>query len=93
MSQKPEKPRGMGEPGRNSPFLTDRLIPMFADWLENEYGDIESLKEAWNEGFTGQIRVTNFLEAAATLKTYRVDEYGNRWGRMSKDFRRMRDAM
>lgn len=93
MHRKPPKPPGMGEPGRNSPFLTDRLIPEFARWLRNEYKTIENLRDAWNIGFTRPAQLRSFEDAANLMRTTHVDEFGNRWGQLSWDFRRMRDAM
>jgi len=93
MRHKPEKPRGMGEPGRNSPFITDRLIPEFARWLQKEYSTLEALKDAWNIGYTTPGEIRSFADAANLMRTTHTDEFGNRWGDMSWDFRRMRDAM
>jgi len=93
MTEKPPKPEGMGEPGRNSPYLPERLLPVFAEWLEDKYGTMPELKKAWNEGTCGSIEADDFSGAAALLKTEYVDEFGNRWGKKSWDFRRMRDAM
>ncbi len=93
MANKPPKPRGMGEPGRNSPYLPDRLLPEFARWLQNEYKTLDALKEAWNIGFTRPYELNSYQEAASLMRTTHTDEFGNRWGDMSWDFRRMRDAM
>ena len=93
MKHKPPRPPGMGEPGRNSPFLPDRLIPYFADWLRDTYGDLDTLKDAWNFGYTDSPVVGSFMDAARLMRATSVDEFGNRWGRMSWEFRRMRDAM
>lgn len=93
MKHKPPRPQGMGEPGRNSPFLPDRLIPHFADWLSDAYGDIETLKYAWNHGYTDSPVINSFMDAAQLMRARSVDEFGNRWGNMSWEFRRMRDAM
>jgi len=93
MARKPEKPKGMGEPGRNSPYLTERLVPEFARWLRNEYKTLDALKEAWNFGYTGNPSVNSFSDAAKLLQATHTDEFGNRWGERSWDFRRMRDAM
>jgi beta-galactosidase len=93
MKNKPPKPRGMGEPGRNSPFLTDRLLPEFARWLQKEYRSLEVLKDAWNIGYTDNPRINSFQDAAMLLRTTHVDEFGNRWGQGTWEFRRMRDAM
>lgn len=93
MKNKPPKPPGMGEPGRNSPFLTDRLLPHFADWLQDTYGDIDALKDAWNIGYTDSPSINTFLDAARLMRASSVDEFGNRWGKMSWELRRMRDAM
>ncbi len=93
MSRKPIKPKGMGEPGRNSPYLPDRLIPEFAKWLQSKYGSMKELNDAWNSGFAAPPEIKSFSEAAALLRATKMDEYGNRWGAMSWDFRRMRDSM
>lgn len=93
MSSKPEKPQGMGEPGRNSPYLPARLVPEFSKWLRNQYETLDQLKLAWNIGYTDTPEINTFDKAAALLKTTHEDEYGNRWGRRTWDFRRMRDAM
>lgn len=93
MHLKPEKPGGMGEPGRNSPYLPLRLIPEFEKWLRKEYQSLEELKEAWNMGYTRPDNVESFREAANLLRTKHTDEFGNRWGELSWDFRRIRDAM
>ncbi len=93
MNEKPPKPKGMGEPGRNSPFIPERLLPEFSVWLEKQYGDIESLKSAWNEGFTGDLDYDDFMDAAADMKISGYDEFGIGTGKKSKDFRRYRDAM
>ncbi len=90
---KPSRPKGMGEPGRNSPYLPERLIPHFALWLKEHYGSLDTLKAAWNAGFTGDLDISSFLEAAAEMKALYEDEYGFRWGKKSWDFRRVRDAM
>ncbi|MFW5759016.1 MAG: beta-galactosidase trimerization domain-containing protein [Bacteroidota bacterium] len=93
MHLKPKKPKGMGEPGRNSPYIPERLVPEFSKWLRNQYKTLDQLKLAWNTGFTGNLEISNFDQAAALLKSTHEDEYGNRWGRRTWDFRRMRDAM
>ncbi|MFO7933333.1 MAG: beta-galactosidase trimerization domain-containing protein [Bacteroidales bacterium] len=93
MKDKPPRPEGMGEPGRNNPWMPGRLIPHFAVWLEKEYITLDRLKEAWNCGFTGPCHFTSFLQAAEELKGTGFDRYGNGTGRLSKDFRRFRDAM
>lgn len=93
MRIKPEKPEGMGEPGRNSPYLPERLIPAFARWLEEQYGSLEVLKDAWNEGFTGTLNYRSFMDAANDMKITGTDEFGIGTGKRSKDFRRSRDAM
>lgn len=83
-----------GEPGRNSPWLPERLIPAFADWLKDTYGTIDVLKEAWNEGFIPELDgVNSFMDAANLMKGEGYDEYGNLKGNKSHDFRRFRDAM
>lgn len=93
MRNKPPKPPGMGEPGRNSPYLTDRLLPEFANWLREKYENMDNLRDAWNIGHTYPPQLGSFEEAASLLRTTHVDEFGNRWGPGSWDFRRMRDAM
>jgi beta-galactosidase len=93
MSQKPAKPRGMGEPGRNSPYLTERLVPEFSRWLKRKYQTLDALKDAWNFGYTGNPTVNSFNDAAKLMQATYTDEFGNRWGKKSRDFRRMRDAM
>lgn len=93
MDQKPPKPKGMGEPGRNSPWMPERLIEPFAAWLETEYGSLNELKEAWNCGFIGDCDYTDFTAAARELEGSDFDIYGNGTGRKVKDFRRYRDAM
>ncbi len=93
MDQKPPKPKGMGEPGRNNPWMPERLVPHFALWLENEYGDLASLKDAWNCGYIGKCPFQDFMGAARELKGEGFDEYGRGTGKLSKDFRRYRDAM
>lgn len=93
MKTKPPRPRGMGEPGRNSPYLTPDLVPLFAGWLRDQYGSLDALRQAWNEGTTGSLEVKDFLEAAREMEMEYTDEYGFRWGKRSWDFRRVRDAM
>jgi beta-galactosidase len=93
MKNKPSIPKGMGEPGRNSPYITERLVPEFAQWLQKEYKSLDALKDAWNIGYVETPDFRNFNEAAALMKTTHLDEYGNRWGTGSWDIRRMRDAM
>ncbi len=93
MINKPALPKGMGEPGRNSPYITERLVPHFAGWLEKTYKTLDNLKAAWNIGFTDSPAIRNFRDAASLMKTTYTDEFGNRWGQRSWDFRRMRDAM
>lgn len=93
MDNRPPKPKGMGEPGRNNPFMPERLIPHFAKWLEQEYTTLESLKDAWNCGYTGECPFTSFYEAAMQLKGTGLDQFGNGTGNVTKDFRRYRDAM
>ncbi len=93
MKEKPPRPRGMGEPGRNNPWMPERLIPLFSEWLINEYITIDNLKQAWNCGFTGSCRFSTFYEAAEMLKGTGFDQYGNGTGPLTKDFRRYRDAM
>ena len=93
MDEKPPKPKGMGEPGRNSPFIPERLLPEFSAWLEKQYIDIESLKKAWNDGFTGDLDYDDFMDAAGDMKITGYDEFGIGTGKKSKDFRRYRDAM
>lgn len=93
MKYKPPRPGGMGEPGRNAPYLTPDLVPYFARWLQAEYGTLEALKAAWNEGTTGRLRFSNFMDAAREMEMEYTDQYGFRWGKRSWDFRRVRDAM
>lgn len=93
MKNKPPKPEGMGEPGRNNPWMPERLLPLFSDWLSTTYENIDQLKEAWNCGFTGQCTFTSFDGAAQLLKGKDFDQYGNGTGKLSQDFRRYRDAM
>jgi beta-galactosidase len=93
MKEKPPKPKGMGEPGRNNPWMPERLIPSFALWLREEYETIENLKKAWNCGFISQCTFSTFQEAAKLLQGSGFDQFGNGVGKMSKDFRRFRDAM
>ena len=93
MKNKPAKPPGMGEPGRNSPYLTQRLIPAFATWLQKKYQTLDVLKDAWNFGYTDSPHINSFMDAASLLEATTTDEFGNRWGERSWDFRRMRDAM
>ncbi|MCB0588710.1 MAG: beta-galactosidase trimerization domain-containing protein [Phaeodactylibacter sp.] len=93
MDEKPAKPKGMGEPGRNNPWMPERLLPPFAKWLELEYKTVNTLKDAWNCGYTGSCNFTTFREAAQELKGTGFDQYGNGRGPLSRDFRRFRDAM
>lgn len=93
MSQKPEKPKGMGEPGRNNPWLPERLIAPFSIWLKKEYEVLDSLRSAWNLGFTDTREFATFKEAAASMKGTGFDGYGNGEGPKVHDFRRYRDAM
>jgi beta-galactosidase len=93
MKKKPAIPKGMGEPGRNSPYIPDHLIPAFADWLSKTYSSVDALKDAWNFGYVESPPVKSFAEAAALMRAASVDRFGHRWGGMSWDFRRMRDAM
>lgn len=93
MKSKPPIPAGMGEPGRNSPYLPEHLLPAFAGWLRNHYQSIDRLKEAWNFGYVESPPVHDFDDAAELMLATSVDRYGNRWGAGSWDFRRMRDAM
>lgn len=93
MHNKPPKPKEMGEPGRNSPYLSEQLIPLFAQWLKETYVDMASLKEAWNEGYTGPIKANSFEEAALELKSTGTDIWGRKTGKNTWDFRRLRDAM
>jgi len=93
MKDKPPRPSGLGEPGRNNPWMPERLIPHFAAWLEKQYATIDRLKEAWNCGFTGPCHFRTFLQAAEEMKGTGFDQYGNGTGKLSKDFRRFRDAM
>ncbi|MEM1328411.1 MAG: beta-galactosidase trimerization domain-containing protein [Bacteroidota bacterium] len=93
MKNKPPKPKGMGEPGRNNPWLPERLLPPFANWLETTYGDLETLKDAWNCGFTGKCTFSSFKEAAQLMEGEDFDQYGNGTGKLRHDFRRYRDAM
>ncbi len=93
MDQKPPKPEGMGEPGRNSPWMPSRLITPFAEWLAGQYGTVEELEGAWNCGFTGACDFTDFTAAARELEGSGFDVYGNGTGKKGWDFRRYRDAM
>ncbi len=93
MRYKPPRPLGMGEPGRNSPYLPAGLVPLFAQWLQDRYGTLEVLSSAWNEGITGSLELQDFLDAAKEMEMQHTDEFGFRWGRRSWDFRRVRDAM
>ncbi|MEM6380064.1 MAG: beta-galactosidase trimerization domain-containing protein, partial [Bacteroidota bacterium] len=93
MGQKPQKPKGMGEPGRNNPWMPERLLPPFAEWLEKEYKNLETLQEAWNCGYTGTCTFKSFQQAANQLLGTNFDQYGNGTGRKVHDFRRYRDAM
>jgi beta-galactosidase len=68
MKSAPKKPAEMGEPGRNYPFITSRLIPSFAKWLENQYGTIDKLKQAWGNGHTRNVDFESFSEAAQALE-------------------------
>lgn len=82
-----------GEPGRNNPWMPERLIPEFAKWLEKTYGDMETLKDAWNDGYTNQIGAKTWMEAAKLMQGSGFDDYGKGVGPMYHDFRRFRDAM
>ncbi|NJM93275.1 MAG: hypothetical protein HC842_00210 [Cytophagales bacterium] len=95
MASKPAPPQSnkMGEPGRNNPWMPARLIPTFAQWLQNTYGSLDSLKDAWNCGYTGSCAFQSFEQAARELQGTGFDEYGNGVGKLSHDFRRFRDAM
>jgi beta-galactosidase len=93
MEEKPPKPEGMGEPGRNSPWMPPRLIAPFADWLAEHYGSVDSLERAWNCGFIGSCDFADFTAAARELQGSDFDVYGNGTGKKNKDFRRYRDAM
>ncbi len=93
LGQKPPRPKGMGEPGRNNPWMPEHLIPPFAQWLKKHYKDLPTLQEAWNCRYTETCRFTNFDEAARELLGTGFDQYGNGTGKKSKDFRRYRDAM
>lgn len=77
----------------NSPFLPDSQVTEFALWLEKKYKTIQDLETAWNVGYTNDINNFNFTTAAQQLATAQIDEFGNRWGNNSRDFRRFRDAM
>lgn len=93
LDKKPERPEGMGEPGRNNPWLPERLIPHFAKWLNNTYGTVDSLKKAWNHGFIRDWEFTDFQEAARFMKGSGFNEYGQGTGTKTRNFRPYRDAM
>lgn len=93
MQEKPPKPKGMGEPGRNNPWMPERLLPHFAQWLKDQYGNLETLKKAWNCGYITPCPYKSFKEAANELKGTGFDNYGRGTGKLVKDFRRYRDAM
>ena len=93
MDEKPPPPKGMGEPGRNSPWMPERLIEPFADWLQQEYRTLADLEEAWNCGFVDECDFTDFTAAARELIGSDFDVYGNGTGKKGRDFRRYRDAM
>lgn len=93
MKHKPPKPKGMGEPGRNNPWMPERLITAFGQWLAKEYQHLDTLKAAWNCSYTGSCLFESFAEAARELRGTGFDQYGNGTGKKSHDFRRYRDAM
>jgi|GEM_PF-291149 len=93
MADKPEPPKGMGEPGRNNPWLPKRLTAPFSEWLKQEYGVLDTLKSAWNSGFTDTQDFKSFDGAAQSLIGSGFDNYGNGKGSKVSDFRRYRDAM
>ena len=93
LDKKPSGFKGLGEPGRNYPYISERLLPYFAKWLEKQYGNIDKLREAWNDGYVEKLEVKSFEEAAILMKANGEDEYGNSKGNLSQDFRRFRDAM
>ena len=77
MNEKPTPPKGMGEPGRNSPWMPARLIEPFADWLAGQYGTLDSLERAWNCGFIDACGFADFTAAARELQGSDFDVYGN----------------
>lgn len=82
-----------GEPGRNNPWIPDRLIDPFAKWLEKNYGTIDNLKAAWNDGFIKKWNIVTWKDAAIIMKGEGFDKFGNGVGTLHHDFRCFRDAM
>lgn len=89
----PDKSIQMGEPGRGNPFMKERLIPLFAEWLQKKYGTTQNLSQAWAIGYDSREPFTSFLTAAQEMKGEGLDEFGRGTGKLSWDFVRFRDAM
>ncbi len=89
----PDKSIQMGEPGRGNPFMAERLVPLFANWLEKKYGSLQKLSDAWAIGYTERVPFESFLAAASEMKGHGFDEFGRGTGKLSWDFVRYRDAM
>lgn len=95
---KPARPEGMGEPGRNSPYMPARLLPYFADWLEKKYGSLDSINKAWHMSWNTRSRtnqIQSWEEAAQLMEGRGFDEFGRAEPvhKQSWDFRRHRDGM
>lgn len=82
-----------GEPGRGNPFITERLVPLFADWLRKTYPTIEDLRKAWGQGFTLSEKLLTYEDAAKMSKGTGIDEFGRGTGLLGWDVRRFRDCM
>ncbi len=93
MHSQPPKPKEMGEPGRNTPYLTPRLLPAFTNALKEQYGTLPELKKAWGYSYTFQDNIDSFEDAAKLLEAIGTDQYGNRIGRNGWSIRPARDAM
>lgn len=93
MQSQPPKPKEMGEPGRNAPYLTARLLPAFSEALKVQYGTLPKLKTAWGYSYTFRDDIDSFEDAAKFLEATGTDQYGNRTGRNGWSMRPARDAM
>lgn len=75
-----------GEPLRGHPYIGAALVPDFARWLEQTYGSLERLRDAWHVGWIAGPPVPSFDAAARLLVVPRDAD-------PTRDYRRYRDSM
>lgn len=82
----------MGEPGRSFPFIAERQVPRFTEWLMKKYKTTDGLNAGWYASYTG--RPYKSIEAAAkSCVSNKQDIFGNRSGNAGWEFTKWLDAM